>query len=456
MKDKIVPFFYSLYNRIRHHAEQDVSNVSAIVFRLFFGFFMCGSLIRFFFKGWLDVFYIEPQFHFTYPGFSWVQPGPGWFLYALFFLVMLASLGIALGVFYRWSCIVFFLGFTYIELLDKTYYLNHYYAISLFSFLLIFLPLNTRFSIDSWRNPALRCTTIRAWCVWVLRAQVGIIYVFAGIAKLNSDWLFRAQPLKIWLSANSDVPIIGPVLGYSWSAYIMSWVGAIYDLTVPFFLLSRRCRPYAYITVIVFHLLTHVLFYIGVFPWMMMGITLIFFDLKCPKWLAGLEADTMPSIPVTSSLDLSKRRGLKWVLAVYFLIQILVPFRFLCYSGPLFWTEQGFRFSWRVMLMEKNGMIDFRLYSKSLMKEWYVRPNTYLTPLQAKMMSTQPDMIIQFAHYLKSVEGNSVPDLEVYAESSFVSLNGRKSQPYIRSDVNLLNHTSYRFDSTRLFHLFLE
>ena len=33
-------------------------------------------------------------------------------------------------------------------------------------------------------------------------------------------------------------------------------------------------------------------------------------------------------------------------------IQLAFPFRYLLYPGNIFWTEEGYRFSWRVMLME--------------------------------------------------------------------------------------------------------
>ena len=45
----------------------------------------------------------------------------------------------------------------------------------------------------------------------------------------------------------------------------------------------------------------------------------------------------------------------------FFIIQIFLPFRYLTYPGELFWNEQGYRFSWRVMLMEKKGYTTFKI-----------------------------------------------------------------------------------------------
>ncbi|MCB0164626.1 MAG: HTTM domain-containing protein [Anaerolineae bacterium] len=235
---------------------QPVSILPLVVFRVLFGLLMLAGTIRFVANGWIEAFYLKPEFHFTYYGFAWVKPLPGVGLYLVFGLVAVAALFIALGFMYRAAIIVFFLLFTYTELLDKTYYLNHYYFISLLTFLLIFLPLHRSGSLDSWLWPALKTGVVPRWTLFAIRLQLALVYVFAGIAKLNGDWLFQAMPLKLWLAAQTDFPIIGFLFDHAWFAYLMSWSGAIYDLTIPFFLLWRKTRPTAYLAVIGFHVMT--------------------------------------------------------------------------------------------------------------------------------------------------------------------------------------------------------
>ncbi|MCB0015810.1 MAG: HTTM domain-containing protein, partial [Anaerolineales bacterium] len=247
------------------------------IFRILFGLLMLAGTIRFVANGWVEAFYLAPDFHFTYYGFSWVKPLPAYGLYGVYGLMALAALCIALGFCYRAAIITFFLCFTYTELLDKTYYLNHYYFISLLSFLLIFLPLHRRFSVDSWLWPRLKSDCVPRWTIAALCLQLSSVYLFAGIAKLNADWLWRAMPLKLWLAAQTDFPLIGFLFDYDSFAYLMSWSGAIYDLTIPFFLLWRKTRPAAYLAVIGFHLMTGLLFHIGMFPWIMIACTAIFF-----------------------------------------------------------------------------------------------------------------------------------------------------------------------------------
>ena len=108
------------------------------VFRIGFGLMMLYSILRFWNKGWIYTLYIEPKFHFKYYGFEWVRD-LGDFTYILFVLCIISSIFITIGYKYRFSMILFFLSFTYIELIDKTTYLNHYYFISILSFLMIFL-----------------------------------------------------------------------------------------------------------------------------------------------------------------------------------------------------------------------------------------------------------------------------------------------------------------------------
>jgi len=259
----------------------DIASLAA--FRFLFGFLMAAAMVRFLAKGWVRQLYVEPAFHFTYPGFEWIRPWPDLFMHAHFIVLALLAVGIALGLFYRVCVTLFFLGFTYVELIDQTAYLNHYYLVSLLSGLLIFLPANRAWSLDSWRKPQIRLGRVPAWCLNLLRFQVAVVYIFAGLAKFNSDWLLRAQPLRIWLAARSDLAVVGPLLDQAWVAYAASWFGAIFDPTIVFFLLVNRTRRPAYTVLVLFHILTWLLFNIGMFPWIMIVSATILFPAGWPS-----------------------------------------------------------------------------------------------------------------------------------------------------------------------------
>ena len=412
------------------------------VFRILFGAMMLFSLLRFISKGWVTELYVLPKVYFPYYGFEWVQPLGITGMYLLFAVMALSAVGITLGLFYRWSSIIFFLSFTYVELIDKTNYLNHYYFVSVVSFLLMLVPAHRYFSLDVWRKPWLKASLVPRWCILIFQWQLGLVYVYAGLAKLNSDWLVHAMPLRYWLPAHTHLPLIGPWLDKIWVAYLFSWFGALYDLTIPFFLVWRRSRVLAYGTVVVFHVLTAVLFQIGMFPYIMMVCTLVFFPanfhsqiLKGINRVAGKGA--VPEPPVIARLSLAWQPMLFFILGLHFTLQVLVPWRFLLYPGNLFWTEQGYRFSWRVMLMEKSGTAFFYVRDARTGQETEINNRDYLTVNQEKMVATQPDMLVQFAHILrKKFEQQGMKQPMVRAEV-YVTMNGRGSRSFIDSRVNL-------------------
>jgi hypothetical protein len=381
-------------------------------------------------------------------------------MYAVFVTMALAALCIAVGAWYRVAAPVFFLAWTYVELLDVTNYLNHYYFVSIAAFLLVFLPAHRSFSWDVWRNPALGVEKVPRWMVGAVRLQLGIVYFFAGMAKINGDWLLRAQPLKIWLASKTHLPLIGWAFKYGWTAYAFSWAGCIYDLAVPFLLLVRKARPYAYAAVVGFHLMTWWLFPIGIFPFVMIFGTLVFFPAEWHEkwqqrigrivagaggtfetWEGGSEAESLSTAGIQPRGRRSSRKILFGMLAIHFALQVVVPFRYLFYGENLFWHEQGFRFSWRVMLMEKAGYAIFHVRDPKTDRETEVRNEDYLERNQVRMMSTQPDLILQFAHFLASeYKKRGIANPEVYAET-YATLNGSGSRPFTDPRVDLAKET---------------
>ena len=173
-------------------------------------------------------------------------------IWSLVLVAVLAFSGlcVALGVRTRLFAGLFFAGFTYLELLDQTLYLNHYYLVSLLAFMLIWLPADGTLSASNWLDPTRSIDTVPAWVLYALRFQIATVYIFAGFAKLNADWLWRAQPLRMWLSARSDLPWVGPWLNLEGVAYVASWGGAAFDLSIVGFLLWPRTRPWAFVAVV--------------------------------------------------------------------------------------------------------------------------------------------------------------------------------------------------------------
>jgi len=410
-------------DRLRRALARPVHPGSLVAFRVLFAILILASTVRFAARGWIASMYIEPAHHFTYFGFAWIRPWPGVGMYVHFVALALAAAWLLLGVWPRLAALVVFVLFTYVELLDQAAYLNHYYFVSLIALLLTVIPTDPR-----------RPTP--AWGLYALRLQVGLVYGFAGLAKLRGDWLFAAQPLRTWLAAHGDFPGLGPLFLRPETAYAMSWAGAAFDLCAPFLLLHPRTRPPAFVVLLGFHALTGALFPIGMFPWIMSASALIFFPPDWPRRLARRFGPPVPAdMPPVPPASLSP-----WLLAglgLHFAAQLLLPLRHHLYPGDHGWTEQGFRFAWNVMLVEKTGVVTYRVYQPASGRRFVVHPEDALTPQQSKQLAIAPDLILQHAHTIAAqFAARGLPGVEVRADA-FVAYNGRPSARLIDPEVDL-------------------
>jgi hypothetical protein len=307
------------------------------------------------------------------------------------------------------------------------------------SFLLLFLPAHKAYSLDVKFQPKMYVKEVPYYMILILRLQIVSVYFFGGLCKLKYDWLFMAQPLKIWLGSSSHWFLIGPIFAQEWAAYVFSWGAMLMDLSLPFLLFYPSTRIYAFFIAITFHLLTHLLFYIGMFPFIMSTCILIFFEPDFhKKTLFFLKLNLLnPQSSQNNGLPqpfLSP--GFRFILPVFIAIQIFLPFRFLMYPGNMLWTEEGFRFAWHIMLIEKAAHLEYIIKDPQTQKQWIEHPENYLTKNQVKQLSTQPDMILEFAHFLRDRYAKEGKTVEIYADS-YCSLNGRPSQIYVNPNVNL-------------------
>lgn len=442
-------------DRIATTASQPVDGASAAIFRMIFGVLSFVAIVRFFVNDWIDALYVQPEFHFKYIGFEWVQPWSATGLNIHFAVLAILALFIAAGLFYRVSTVLFLIGFLYVELLDAITYLNHYYWLSLTTALMVFMPLNRMWSIDALLNPSLRNQTIPIWVVWLIRAQLGVVYFYGGVAKLNPDWLLEALPMKIWLYQHGDRLLIGPLMQQEWFAYAMSWTAAVFDLTVIWSLLWKRTRPFAFIALLGFHLTSWQLFpALGMFPWLMMGSMLIYFDYDWPRRVGEFvkrrvgprtsirdvhpqETGGRLNVSRTTAFQVWSRRVAVVAVVAFVAFQLLVPLRHWAYPGNVRWNDEGYRFAWRMMLSEKIGFVTFKVADNETGEYWRVEPDEYLTPLQVERMSTCPDMIHELALAIaEDYRNRGFGDVAVFADA-FVAFNGRPNTRIIDPSMDL-------------------
>ncbi len=435
----------SARERLRAWLSRPTDAASLAAFRVLLGLLLFCATLRAWHSGVVEQAFLAPKYFFPHYGLAWLPP-PGAYAYALYALIAGSALCLALGAYTRVAAAVLCLAFSYAHFVDVTNYLNHYYLVSLLTGLLAMVPTGNVARLTGRRASV----AVPFWVLALFRFQVGLVYFFGGVAKLKYDWLFHAQPLRTWLAANTELPVLGPWFALPWVAYVFSWAGALYDLSVPFALSHRRTRPFAYLAVVFFHLLTARLFQIGIFPYLMMVNSLLFL---APDWPRRLYHFARAHIHGQHHVARARERALRranaqtptvpalggyqaGVLALYAFVQVLTPLRHWLYPGDVLWTEQGYRFSWNVMLIEKTGFAEFTLVDRATGQKRTAFPRTILTRDQTKAMATQPDMILAFAHELAARERDAGRDVAVYADV-FVTLNGRAPQRLIDPHVDL-------------------
>ena len=340
----------------------------------------------------LQTYFTGPdiKFHFSYEGFQWIPLLPAQWIYVLVGLQALAGVTMAVGLCYRLSAALVFLAWGYLFAVEstRTYWQSHYYLELLLTFLMIWMPAARRYSIDAWLTRERNLPrTVPYWTIILLRGQLVIAYFYAGVAKLNADWLLDAVPTR-WVLAQpgllssyekylppSWLESIRAILHTPWIAYFINYAGVSFDLSVGFFLLFRRTRLVAMILLLLFHATNHFIIFddIGWFP--LVGITTasVFFDPNWPehiwnRWRARRSAKpeqrkgsktkaARPSpekmrhaepgpAPFCSSGAASLLST--WFVLIWLLWQTLLPLRHFLIPADSRFTYEGQSFSWRL------------------------------------------------------------------------------------------------------------
>jgi vitamin K-dependent gamma-carboxylase len=424
-----------------------VSGASLVVVRVALGVVVLASAARTLTYGWADSLYSRPRHRFTYLGLDWVpQPGPLG-IRLLLLGVAVAGIGLITGRAHRWFAALLVVTFGWIEAIDATTYLNHYWFVTLLAVLAVVAPLDGR-------------PQVAAGWVWLIRFQVAVVYCFAGLAKLQPDWLVHALPLELWLPARADLPVVGPLLAEPATAHLLAVAGAGYDCLVVAGLLWRRSRPFAWVAVVGFHVATWVLFPIGVFPWLMIAVSTVFWE---PDWPVRArrgarallarhpEADgtdeaapvasahpptTAPAPPVSAAPPRRVRPLVLGAAACWVAVQVALPLRHLAYPGDHRWTTEGYRFGWNVLLVERSGSVTFVVSEPTSGRTWTADAEALYTPNQIRVMSGEPDLIQQAARAIRDEEAARGHRVEVRVDA-WLSFNGRPARRWIDPTVDL-------------------
>jgi vitamin K-dependent gamma-carboxylase len=344
----------------------------------------------------LATYYAGPdiKFHLPYSAFEWLPVLPAGGMYCLAVILAIAGLTTAVGFCYRISAVTLFLAWGYFFTIEstRTYWQSHYYLELLVTFLLIWMPAARVYSLDAWlarSRKSDRCVPF--WTILLLRAQLVIAYFYAGVAKINYDWILDAVPVR-WFLQRPGVTgpyarILSPghyqqfenLVHSPAFAYFLSYTGLIFDLMVGFLLLCRRTRIFAFVLMVLFHATNHFLIFDDISWFPLLGVTsaLIFLDPDWPerfwrwirtprisapdwKWFAGgailfpvvgtaLGWKLNPTIPTKhQTIPIQLNARVSFLICFWILFQTILPLRHYFIPGDGRFTYEGLSFSWRL------------------------------------------------------------------------------------------------------------
>lgn len=439
----------SWVTRAREFLGRPVDGSSLAIFRICLGLLFAYEVwVKISDKKHLEI--AAAKFHFSYPYLGWVPvpatpEGGLTLLWVLFGLGVLLALGFAFRLTAAVSCVLLCVYF----LAEKSLYINHVYLYCLLLGLVSFSSASSTWSVDSWLGSGPFAPKQRGVArfadLFLLRFQMGVVYIYAGVAKLNSDWL-SGSPLDIWLTSKARASQFCEILNSPQTPLAMAWGGLFLDLAVVPMLLWRRTRVVALLLALGFHVVNAVIFGVASFPWLSLVLSSLFFSPDWPRRALAQVAQKVSALaaltkPTQSTASLPPVRSLGrfafTLVVMYCAFQVLVPLRHHLYPGDVTWTEEGHRFSWRMMLRNKTAEMRYLLRDPASGKLWGINPNDHLTGRQISWIAGRPDQLVQYARFLADEhEKTGAPRPQVFVDTR-VSLNGRPKHRLIDRSVDL-------------------
>ncbi len=405
--------------------------------------------------------HIDPVIRVPMPGLEFLQVSGGTSLHAVWLGIMVAAALTLVGRGGRLAPAVMALLLLVDFAQDASLYLNHHYLLVLLSLVAAFIPTVGARGTAPWS------------ALFLVRFQITVPYVYASLAKFDPDWLTGIVMNQMLVAREST---FGWAVSMPYQAEVMTLAGVFLDGLAPLMLWRGVGRRFAWAGMCVFHIANSGLFNIGVFPWLMLLITPVLLpDDTLPRLLGALRNGSMgqraallipavvlavvgalwpanasvltiavsawagaiggylflePSLAVAEppvATEFPRTHSLPLVvLAVWVVTQIVVPFRHLAIPGDVTWTEEGHRYSWRMLLRTKrvtSALIE--VTNPATGDSWYLGPNDLLEPHQATDVLGRPDLVVGFARAIaKQWEEAGVPGVEVRLRVQ-VSLNRR-------------------------------
>ncbi len=443
-----------LLHRFREKLAAPQDAASLALFRITFGIMMLYHYVGSWNKGHFHDEYLSSDLQFTYAFATWLPKLPEPYLIGAYWALIVFAFLFTVGFAYRTSIILFTLLQTYFFFVEAANYLNHMYMAWLLAVLLCCVPAAKIWSIDSWlhnRNSAnTPHATIPYWCIAIFAIQLEIILLYAGIAKINPEWL-GGYTLRAWLQSSRYWDIVQYAFSYEFVIMCATYTAILIHLVGAPLLLFKKTRVYAFFAYCGFHFANHYLFpAISIFPFMTITATTLVLDPSWPrKMLVIFNQDfgivrSMRTYKESALKPMSKtvQYGFGSALTIWLIIQAIIPARHYVLDGYVYWDRLGHQFSWQMMLIDRE--VDKRWSRISVCSTYNDKPKCHWVQLKhhlgkeaRKELFKYPDLTIQFAHFMRhKYEEHGYENIKVYAWIA-QSISGRKLQYFFYPDADL-------------------
>jgi vitamin K-dependent gamma-carboxylase len=413
------------------------------LFRIIFGLFMAYEAFVYYRMGLIRDGLLAPQILFKYDGLGWIQTLPEPAMVAVLALMGISGLLIASGLLFRWACWGFVLSLSFFLFQDKSYFNNHIYMFILVGVLLSFTDADRFLSLRSRVY-----TAVPRWQQFILGAQVMIVYFYGGLTKLKFDWWFHQEPVRSMVAQFPATHWLAPLFKTDFTIYTLSFGGLLLDILAPLLLWYKPVRRYALAPFFLFHLANSRIFNdIGIFPFVMLTSLILYFETRevplLRNWVnrtpdngkknkkKTVTAEVKPSIPVTTAFT-------GYMLAGYFIFQLVFPFRGYFLPNPMDWTSIARNFSWRMKVDTRPiEEMAFSVVDPRTGQVSQVDIRSFVNDMQVINLAADARSVAAFARRIREeVAGQGIPNAIVKARIR-VRYNGRPAQFFVDPEVDL-------------------
>lgn len=433
-----------------NHLLRPVPIYPLVLLRVLFGSGLFLWTIWMMVSGNLVEMFSEPLYFFHYDGLEWLKPIPFPGMVLVFGLMAALALFISAGFYFRISCALFLLGICYFTFIDRAQYLSYYYYLIVLLAMLMVSPAHRVFSFDLLKNPTLRVDYVPLWVIRAFQIQVIMLFYFAGMAKLNADWLLLGQPIGLWLTTFFEVDATNPYFASgAVLPLVLSWLLILFDFIIPPFLFDTRTSGKAIRLLAVVQITAWLFFPTGFFPWLVLFSCSIFVspwpahDLisRISYFLNDFYRFPPEVFEKKSELALTYRNKfmIPFILGLFMVLQVGLPVFLFLKWGSQTWEDKAFRFSWDIRLLEKKSTLSFFIVNKESGIKNEVLPENYLNNKQLSRVSSDKELIVKFAEHLQNTAcSDCIERPEIYVQSS-LSLNGKSPMKLFESDKDVIH-----------------